>query len=348
MHGTELAIKRVVSTRHRAINPAFLPVKLPNLPGSINPDDPAWTAVEASLRGAVERIERWESPARAGQAEGIHHLRTATRRLRSELRTLANLVDACWRDEIEVELKWLTEVLGSARDLDVLSERLRKRVADTELDDMEREELTPIFETLAQRRERALDGLTEALGGERYLMLRRRLEWALMDRPWKQELSPTCREVLGPIADASWEKLKKHARKLRPSDEDEAFHDVRKLAKRARYTAELVAPLISRGQSKGALGFIRKTTRVQGKLGDHHDASIAIAEIESRIHENIDNQAFGNAAQILIEAEKAASRRSRKAFFDRMGQARPQEMATVDEEVVAVDSVTAVVPGFPF
>jgi CHAD domain-containing protein len=315
MQGTESAIGTFESECHRHSNAVFSWKKQSISRGSSDGDEPAWTAVQASICGALERIKRGERFARYGKVEGIHHLRTATRRLRSELRTLTSLVDPGWRQAIENELEWLAEVLGGVRDLDVLTDRLQKRIAEAEMESWERAALAPIFESLAARRERAMARLLEAMGGARYLSLTRTLERALDDRPWNEDAGLTCREALGPLAAEVWSKLEKHAGRLRPSDHDEAFHDVRKRAKRARYTAELVAPLIGRGDSKSALGFIRNTTRVQGKLGDHHDASIALEEIESRIEEYKSDDAFVASARSLIELERAASRRSRKAFF---------------------------------
>ena len=62
----------------------------------------------------------------AGTPTGIHRLRTTTRRLRSELRSLEELVDGRWRDQLDAELKWLAGRLGEVRDLDILLARLKK------------------------------------------------------------------------------------------------------------------------------------------------------------------------------------------------------------------------------
>ncbi len=91
----------------------------------VKPDDAVGDVVVAALRGAVSRISSSDPDARRGDAEGIHRLRTSTRRLRSELSALAGLVDQHWREPIENELKWLAGLLGSVRDLDILLARLR-------------------------------------------------------------------------------------------------------------------------------------------------------------------------------------------------------------------------------
>ena len=60
--------------------------------------------------------------------EDVHQARVATRRLRSDLRTFREFLPDDWADEIRVELGWLAEALGGARDADVLLERLQEEV----------------------------------------------------------------------------------------------------------------------------------------------------------------------------------------------------------------------------
>ncbi len=73
----------------------------------VKPRDHASNAVLSALCGAVSRIASSDLEARQGEPEGIHRLRTSTRRLRSELRAFRGLVDPRWREPLEGELKWL-------------------------------------------------------------------------------------------------------------------------------------------------------------------------------------------------------------------------------------------------
>ena len=52
---------------------------------TVEPDDPVGRAVLAALRAGVSRIVSREADARKLEGEGVHRLRVATRRLRSEL-----------------------------------------------------------------------------------------------------------------------------------------------------------------------------------------------------------------------------------------------------------------------
>ena len=112
------------------------------------------------------------------------------------------------------------------------------------------------------------------------------LEQAAVGRRCWMPASEPCRVALPAVAAAAWRRLKKAgARPLRPSDPDAEFHELRKLAKRARYTAELIAPIMGRRAARAAGRFIRLLTQVQDTLGEHQDAVVAAGEIEHALAE---------------------------------------------------------------
>ena len=55
-------------------------------------------AVALAMRTALSRIGANEPDAMRGDPEGVHRLRSASRRLRSELRALEDLVEERWRE----------------------------------------------------------------------------------------------------------------------------------------------------------------------------------------------------------------------------------------------------------
>jgi CHAD domain-containing protein len=121
---------------------------------------------------------------------------------------------------------------------------------------------------------------------------------------------------LPPLAAAAWRRLKKCGRALRPTDPDEAFHEVRKRAKRARYTAEMVVPVLAGSAARGARRFIRGTSRVQDVLGEHQDAIVAGKEIGDVLARHADDPSFERAAHRLLDGQVEAARAARDAFFD--------------------------------
>src|SRR5262245_42493124 len=65
---------------------------------------------------------------RGDDAEDLHQLRVATRRLRAFLRAARSLLDHDWAEALRSELGWLGGHLGPARDLDVMLERFRGEI----------------------------------------------------------------------------------------------------------------------------------------------------------------------------------------------------------------------------
>jgi len=279
----------------------------------VKPGDAVGQAVKASLQGAVARMGECDPDARRGDGEGIHRLRTSIRRLRSELRAFEDLVEPNWRMPLERELKWLADLLGAVRDLDVLMARLRKAAATALGRDAE--VLAPLFGSLLVRHETASTALLEGLQGPRYRKLLVLLDQAIEHPQLKDEAWEPCRSVLPALAAAAWRRVRKGAQSLRPSDPDAEFHELRKRAKRARYIAELIAPIIVGRKDPSANRFIRRMTQVQDTLGEHQDAVVAAALIEQCLAENADNAPFVAAAGRLLETQLEASRASKTAFF---------------------------------
>src|SRR5262249_21152692 len=150
---------------------------------------------------------------------------TATRRLRSELRTFRPVIEPQWVEPLEAELRWLADLLGAVRDVDILAERIRKALAAR--GGAEAATLDPFFTELARRHDQALLALRDGLGSDRYRDLLTRLQPSSSPPGLRDEARLPCRDVLPPLAASAWRRLKKAAKALRPDDPDERFHEVR-------------------------------------------------------------------------------------------------------------------------
>jgi len=298
----------------------------PVKPPRVRPAEPSATLIRSALVAALSRVQAADPEARRGEVEGIHRLRTSTRRLRSELRTVRDLIDQVSREQLEDELKWLADALGSVRDLDILRDRLHaaalacigeKGQGDAGSHRME-DRLQPLFRSFENRREAGSRALRDALAGDRYRNLVATLgEW-IVHPPLRDEAWAPCRTTLPALGLAAWKRLKKGARALSKSGPEEEFHEVRKRAKRARYTAELIAPTLGSRIEKKAKRFIRLTTKVQDILGEHQDAVVAASEVERFLAESDQgrDEAVRRDAHALLESQRRAAQAARLRFFD--------------------------------
>ena len=101
-----------ISLRALAVRPAPLALT-PGLSGE--------TVLQCAVHACLDHLVRNEPAGRAGDAEGIHQMRVAVRRLRAVLSTFARLLPPEPRRWASDELRWLADALGEARDLDVFN-----------------------------------------------------------------------------------------------------------------------------------------------------------------------------------------------------------------------------------
>ena len=225
------------------------------------------------LRSAIVRSTRrlvaHDPGVRTGHdMEDVHQARVATRRLRSDLRTFAVVVESAWNDALRDELKWLGDLLGAVRDTDVLLERLERRLATLESADEEAGHR--LLDGLHAKRDAARDALLAAMRGPRYLALLDRLHDAARRVPGPLDARDLGVEVAD-LVRPPWHKLRRAADALDDESPDPDLHHVRILAKRCRYAAEAVAPAIG----TDAVRFAKQVAALQDVLGEHQDAVIA-------------------------------------------------------------------------
>lgn len=278
----------------------------------VKPGDPAASAVQAALASGLHWLRVNEPGAREGAEDGVHHLRTTTRRLRTALSLYRDLTDSALADRLADELKWLGGQLGGVRDLDVLTARLRSVAQDMGTAGT----LSPLFESLGHRHDEASVSLREALRSDRYTTLIGLLTESIGATPTTDAAWEPCRDALPPLVDRVWQHLRKAGEALTPESPDDDFHEVRKRAKRARYAAEAVVDVLDSGPAAGASRFARRVRRVQDVLGEHQDAVIAASEIHKVAAAHPDLGPFNLAAGRLLEHELRAAADSRDRFFD--------------------------------
>ncbi|MDQ3785316.1 MAG: CYTH and CHAD domain-containing protein [Actinomycetota bacterium] len=262
------------------------------------PEDPAGEAVRSALVAGTARLVANDPGTRLGQVEPLHQMRVALRRLRSDIRTFAPLIEKGWAKDVIPELRWLGRALGAVRDQDVLLERLKASADGLEAD------LAPLFETLEASRRDKHGELLDALSSNRYRRLVDSLTGAAPAPPLTEAADRPCSEALPPLAQKAWEKLAKKVKATPPTAPAEDLHEVRIHVKRARYAAEAVGPSLRGKKAKRARRFAARAAALQDVLGANQDTVVARRAIAQAAGLRPEDTAFGIAATSLFKRQQ--------------------------------------------
>jgi CHAD domain-containing protein len=194
-------------------------------------------------------------------------------------------------------LRWLGQLLGPARDLDVQLAYFREE--SDELDARDRRTLTPFIAHLETQRNSIQEILLSKLKSARYLDLVRLLREAPHD-PTAIESTATLRD----LAKQEFSKLRKVIRQAGHTPNNANIHRIRIKTKRARYAAELAESTVG----KSATRFIDKARVVQDLLGLHQDAYKADAYIQAFLKQSTSMRAAFIAGRM---AERQRRRREK-------------------------------------
>jgi inorganic triphosphatase YgiF len=244
--------------------------------------DPEASTADAFQTIALSCLDHATANARAvrgGDTEGIHQMRVGLRQLRAAMSVFKELLSGRETKEIKIELKWLTEELGPARDFDVLIEgqvRPMRRSGSITA------ELGVLEDDLEAKRSAGLEKAKSALDSERYRELGLRTALWLSNGEWlnvRDPLSVGRRERAA--TDFAAEHMAKRTKKIWKKLEDiEALdaqqrHKLRIAVKKLRYASEFFAGLFDSGKQavqRKRFGKILKD--LQGSLGTLNDIEV--------------------------------------------------------------------------
>jgi CHAD domain-containing protein len=289
-----------------ALNGVSVPDPLLSPPA---PSAPIELGIRFALQSAAQALLVADPQARAGDVEGLHQLRVATRRLRSVLRTFGPVVDPALREAVPGRFAWLGQASGMVRDLDVLIESLQA-VADDEADS-----IAPLLAELSERQQIAASALRVCMDSAAYLEFARQLQVLRAvpepDGPSAGSCHTQARLMLArPARD-----LRRGLRALPADPADEDLHRIRILAKRARYAGEICELLSKPAAAREYRAFSRRAEAMQNILGRHHDAIVAQSVLLAVAARESGDRRFFVAVGRLIEREAQAARDAHDEFL---------------------------------
>jgi CHAD domain-containing protein len=307
----------ITPTRERAITG-----RRPARHRQFTKNTPAGEVVLAYLDAKIARLAALDLAVRRDKPDAVHQMRVTVRRLRAVLQAYPGILREPDTRHLLAELKWLGEVLGAARDAEVLAGHLRSALAAVPTELVLGPAQARISVHFAPVEASARRELLEALDSERYHELRADLT-RLLDSP------PLTSEAAEPVGGVRPRPVRRAARRAnrrmrrarnapagRPRDV--ALHETRKAAKRARYAAEVAGPALGKKRGRRAGRFAKRMKNVQGVLGDHQDAVLARAaarDIGVRAHLAGENAfSFGLLHERAHHQARAAEDQARRAW----------------------------------
>jgi len=228
---------------------------------------PAADPVHRAVKEQVDELLLWDRAVRADADDAVHQMRVTIRKIRSLLADSGESFDESENAWILDELRELGNVLGAARDAEVLAERYQKAL-DALPPELVRGRIRERLVGGSRRRyQTGLRRSLIAMRSPRYFRLLDALDaWVaeIPDAASDQEHAPV-------TIDAAYRKVRRAAKaavRAEAGDEyehDLALHRIRKRAKRLRYTAA----------ATGATEVSEQAKVIQTLLGDHQDSVVS-------------------------------------------------------------------------
>jgi triphosphatase len=257
--------------------------------------------------------------------EGVHRARIAIRRLRAALSLFQPVVADGEYDHLREELSWLSDLLGAARDLDVLQQETFEPPVHTGQAPLG---ANALLAEVAERRRRAHEALHQALHSDRMRKLLLDLAQWLDGGAWRTSAAGG---VEDPILTSARRLLKKRFTRLRKRARGLAEagaaerHRIRITAKKLRYMSEFFDNLVKGAKRRRRFKtFVRSLETIQASLGEVHDAEARSEFLESLVTNMAGVESASRAAVTAFAAgvftatenpnEKKLIRKAMRAF----------------------------------
>jgi len=212
----------------------------------------------------------------APEADAVHQMRVALRRLRAAITLFKAVVEDEQRDPIRAELKWMANVLGEARDLDVYITKVLEPAQDEHSND---EGYQNLLAEYRKRRDEAYQMVQETIASPRFINgVLETAAWIEAGNWLRDGSKPVRKRRDQPVAALAeeelgrrWKKIIKQGRNLVELDPEER-HQVRIEIKKLRYATEFFESLFKGGGAKkrkrAALSTLEALQETLGELND--------------------------------------------------------------------------------
>ncbi len=264
------------------------------------PDTPAAEAV----RGLVAHLFAVMRANEAGivrdiDTEFLHDYRVALRRLRTLIARVRHVLSPEEAAVLGTELRWLFDVTGPLRDLDVHLVGLPDHAGM--LPEGVRGDLGPLRRHIEARRAESLAAVVNVLASGRYRRLSGRIERLVEDgdsEAWTGAAAARpVAEVAARAIRRTYKRLRREGRAIDDASPDRDLHEMRKTAKKLRYLLEFFRSLYPASSVRPA---IKALETLQDRLGEHQDLHVHAESLEAFAREMMETRAAPAATLLAM------------------------------------------------
>jgi CHAD domain-containing protein len=257
-----------------AVTAPLSPAALPPDPDAVRPTDSMAGAGRKILHKQLAALEKNEDGVRAGDdADAVHDMRVATRRMRAALRLMEDYEQSKTFDRVRREARALARALGGVRDLDVLIEHAQAFQAA--LPAGQQPDLDGLLAAWRTQRKRARKRLLRLLDSAAYPRFKDHLSTLLARPPAPPDQAAGAvpyevRHVAGSAIWTHYEAVRAYEGVIDTATVPQ-LHALRIECKYLRYTLEFFRDVLA----PEAEGLIGEVVTAQDQLGQMHDADVA-------------------------------------------------------------------------
>jgi inorganic triphosphatase YgiF len=246
---------------------------------ALAPDADAKSAFQIIARACLHQLLANRPVMLDGDAEGLHQMRVALRRLRAAISLFSKMLRDPQTNALKLELKWITGELGPARELEVFLKRVAKPLAQRK---PHGSGMAVLLRQLRRKRADAFARARAAVESPRFRGLVVETAAWIETGEWTHNPDDlACMLRQRPLAAAAVEQLRrrrkavlkrgKHLGALDP----ESRHRFRIQAKKLRYAAEFFASAFPGKKSvRRRQDFVASVAQLQDALGELNDIAV--------------------------------------------------------------------------
>jgi len=285
-------------------------------------------AIEANLPGTLADVD----------SEFLHDLRVAVRRTRSLQRELGGAFPQADLARFRAEFRWLQEITGPARDLDVYLLDFEAFAAS--LAAPQRFDLEPLRALLSERRRRERRRMARALRSQHTHTLL--AEWKRLVETLPELPDDDRPDAAGPIVDlaggriaAVYRQMLRRGARIDDQSPPVALHDLRKKGKELRYLLEFFGGLFPKATVDPTVKALKS---LQDTLGRFQDREVQAMMLRSLAQETAGRQngaAALMAMGVLVERLTDQQAQARAEFARRFASFADRRRRTAMRETFA-------------